>query len=254
MLQVERYERILGMLAGHDHITIEQIVDTLSVSRSTALRDLQSLEESRKLIRIRGGAVSIKAGTSHELPIEFRRDSHLEEKRRIAAAALNYIHDRYTVLLDSGTTILELAKLLSGFQSLMVATYDLFIVNVLADIPNIDLVVTGGVLRKKYNTLVGYFTEEIINQIHADIFFMGVDAIDMDHGCMNYSIEEIAIKKALIKSAKKVVVLCDHTKFENIAFMNTCRLSDIDMIITDNAVSPENLEMLRDQGVEVLVT
>lgn len=253
MLQVERHEKIIEIVNQSGFISVEALMDALSISRSTARRDLQYLEEMQMLIRARGGAVSVKSGTSHEPPIKFRRDLQLEEKQRIAVAALDFIHERATVLIDSGTTTIELAKLLSRFNSIMVATYDLYIANELSTMPNISLVVAGGVLRKDFNTLIGYFTEEIINQIHADIYFMSVDAIDLDHGCMNFNIEEISVKKALIKAAKKVIVLSDHTKFETVAFMNTCQLSDVDTIITGSQVRPDVVSRLLEKGIEVIL-
>ena len=253
MLQMERYERITNAINQNGFMGIDDIVSKLGISRSTVHRDLCELEKMHQILRIRGGAVSLNKSISHEPPLELRRDSQLEEKQRIAKAALQYVNERDTVLLDSGTTTIELARLFNGFESLMVATYDLFIANELSNMQNITLLVIGGVQRKRFNTLIGYFSEVVINQIHADTLFLSVDAIDIAHGCMNYNIEEISVKKSLMRSAKKVIVLCDHTKFETIAFINTCNINEVNTIITGKEARPETINQLREMGVDVIL-
>lgn len=253
MLQAERYQCIVSEVNKHGFISVDDLMKTLSVSRSTLRRDLVELEQMNRLIRARGGAISMKNGTSHEPEIEYRKGLQQEEKHRIAEAALSFVHERDTILLDSGTTTMELAKLLGRFNSLMVATYDLYIAGELSTMNNISLVVAGGMLRHKSNTMVGYFTEKVISEIHADRFFLSADAIDVDHGCMCYSIEEISVKKSMIRSAKEVILLGDHTKFETIAFINVCSLNEIDTIITGSDIDPLRLARLREMGINVIL-
>ena len=253
MIQEERHQEIIKAVNERGFLSVDEIMSMLNISRSTVRRDLEDLADAQLLIRARGGAVSLRNGTAHEPPVEQRRDSQLEEKKRIAELAINLIHERDTILLDSGTTSFELARLLDRFKHLMVATYDLNIANELRSYRNIDLVVSGGLLRKGASTLVGYLAEMIFNQIHADTFFLAVDAIDLDHGCMNFCMEEITSKKAMLKAAKRTIVLCDHTKFETIAFINTCSLDDVDIIITDRGASPEVVDKLREMGIEVML-
>jgi len=134
----------------------------------------------------------------------------------------------------------------------MVATYDLYIASELVKSDNIELFVAGGKVRKNFGTLTGYFTEEMVRQIHADVFFLSADAIDLTHGCMSYNIDEISVKKELIKSAKKTIALCDHTKFKAIAFMNICKLSDIDILITGKEIDDYTMSILKEENIEVL--
>lgn len=253
MLQAERYQCIVSEVNKHGFISADDLMKTLNVSRSTLRRDLVELEQMNRLIRARGGAISMKNGTSHEPEIEYRKGLQQEEKHRIAEAALSFVHERDTILLDSGTTTMELAKLLGRFNSLMVATYDLYIADELSAMNNISLVVAGGMLRHKSNTMVGYFTEKVISEIHADRFFLSADAIDVDHGCMCYSIEEISVKKSMIRSAKEVILLGDHTKFETIAFINVCSLNEVDTIITGSEIDPLRLARLREMGINVIL-
>ncbi|MDR0489625.1 MAG: DeoR/GlpR transcriptional regulator, partial [Oscillospiraceae bacterium] len=176
-----------------------------------------------------------------------------EEKQRIAEAALELVNERDTILLDEGTTTIELAKRLNRFHSLMVSTNDLYIAMELSALAGINLVVAGGALRRETNTLVGYFTEKIIGEIHADRFFLSADAIDVVHGCMCYNMEQIPVKKGMILSAKETVLLSDHTKFEKTAFINICTFSEIKTIITGREVSREIVTRLGEMGVNVIL-
>ncbi len=254
MIQAERLNKILEEVDARGFVSIEALMESLGASKSTLRRDLLTLEQQNALIRTRGGAMSAKAGgTSDEPEVSLRRTLQQDEKKRIAQAALSFINERDTILLDSGTTTIELAKLLGGYQSLMVATYDLYIADVLSTMENISLVVSGGMLRHRMKTLVGYFSERVMEEIHADRFFLSADAIDIDHGCMCYSIEEISVKKSMLKAAKETILLGDHTKFDNIAFINVCDLSEVDTIITGVETSQETLDHLKEMGIKVVL-
>lgn len=253
MLQAERHKHIISKVDSCGFASIEDLTGEMNISRSTLRRDLLELEQMHKLIRTRGGAISGKNGTSHEPTVGYRRSQQLDEKKRIAQAALEFIRERDTILLDSGTTTIELAKMLGRYKSLMVATYDLYVANELSEMENISLVVCGGMLRHGPNTLVGYFAEKVIEEIHADRYFLSADAIDLEHGCMCYNMEEISVKKSMIKASKEVVLLGDHTKFETIAFINVCSLRSIHTIITGKEIRPDILERLREMDIDVVL-
>ena len=253
MLQVERHNQIVSEVEKQGFVSIEDIEKVIHVSRSTIRRDLLELERMNKLVRARGGAVSKRNGTSHDPGVAFRFNMQREEKQRIAEAALKLVNERDTILLDEGTTTIELAKRLNRYHSLMVATNDLFVARELSAMNNINLVVAGGTLRRETNTLVGYFTEKIIGEMHADRFFLSADAIDVVHGCMCYNMEQIPVKKGMILSAKETVLLSDHTKFEKTAFINICKLSEINTIITGTEVNQEIYARLCEIGVHVIL-
>ena len=253
MLQVERHNCIVSEVEKQGFISIEDMINVIPVSRSTIRRDLLDLERMNKLIRTRGGAVSNKNGTSHDPGVEFRYSLQREEKQRIAEAALKLVNERDTILLDEGTTTIELAKRLNRYHSLVVATNDLYVAMELRTMDNINLVVVGGTLRHETNTLVGYFTEKIIGEIHADRFFLSADAIDLTHGCMCYNMAQIPVKKSMILAAKETVLLSDHTKFNRIALANICKLSEINTIITGREADREIVEQLGEIGVQIIL-
>jgi DeoR/GlpR family transcriptional regulator of sugar metabolism len=175
-----------------------------------------------------------------------------DEKCRIAKAAHSLINPNETLLLSGGTTIHEFSKTLHDIDSLYIATNDLMSAVELSRFNNVDLMVLGGSLRKNHFSLNGYFTENMISQIHADKAFIGVDAVDFETGFMNFSIEEIPSSKLMIKASREVIVLCDHSKFNRIAFVNICKFEDVDLLITDNQIDNDSLSRLKETGVEVM--
>lgn len=253
IIREERIEIIREELKRKGVVTAKDLTKMLGVSRSTIFRDLSDMEQAKELKCIRGGAVALTSKTSYEPPFEVRKDMFFEEKKRIAAAAVSMIQENETLILDSGTTVYEVAKALVNHKKLYIATNDLQSAMALTENHNINLIVIGGTLRNSYYSLSGIFTESIITQIHADKLFLGVDAVDMDIGFMNFSVDEIKTKRLMIQSSHQVIVLCDHSKFESVAFANICHFDDVDMIITGKEIDKNVLKKLEDKGVKVLV-
>ena len=253
MKKAERFGHIREMLMADGLVSIEQLESELKASRATIYRDLKELEESHELKCTRGGAVSVSRRTNQELSYAKKVDLFQEEKIRIAREAIKQIHPRDTIILDSGTTVFELAKLVAEREDeLYVTTNDILTARRLAKNNHISLTVLGGLLRKDHFSLNGYFTESMISQMHADTAFIGADAIDLGIGFMNFSVEEIQTKKLMLKASRKRIFLCDHTKFDITAFVNICPFTDADLIITGVETSTEIAEELKTLGIEVM--
>lgn len=259
MLKEQRREKILAELRRKDSITIEEVIALTNGSRSTARRDIEEMEQAHLLRRVRGGAMPIASverapasSSEAEPPFHVRQDMFFSEKQRIAAAAHSLVASNETLLLGGGTTVMEFAKTLHDISPLYVATNDLKSAVVLADYPSVDLTVLGGNLRKNHYSLNGYFTEQMISQMHADKAFIGIDAVDFNLGYMNFSAAEIQTNKLMLKASHKVIVLCDHSKFERVAFVNICKLDEIDLIITGREIAPQYLQELQSRGISVM--
>lgn len=252
MIREQRLGYIRQELKKKGIVSIAELTKSLNSSRSTIHRDLCDLEEEKVLKCIRGGAVSMSRQTSYEPPFGARQDLFTDEKKRIAQRAMDFVSENAMILLDSGTTVYELAKLLANGKKLNIATNDLNSAMALSTNPDVSLIVLGGSLRARYYSMNGLFTEDMIRQIHADTTFLSVDAVDLSVGLMGYSIEEISSKRLMAEAAQRTIVLCDHSKFESLAFINICPLSAVDMIITGTEASPEIISKLEEQGVTVL--
>jgi len=252
IIREQRLEKIRDKLKTRGVVSSKELIEELKVSRSTIHRYLSDLEQANELKCIRGGAVAITPKTSYESPFDVRKDMFLDEKQRIAAAAASLVQENETLILDSGTTVYELAKALVNTKNLYIATNDLQSAMALTANHDISLIVIGGTLRNSYYSLTGIFTESIITQIHADKLFLGVDAVDPEIGLMNFSVDEIKAKRLMIKASHQVIALCDHSKFESTAFANICSFSDIDMIITGKEADKNILKRLEDKGVKIM--
>jgi len=253
IIREQRIEKIISEIKRRGVVSTDELTKELHVSRSTIHRDLCDLEEANELKCIRGGAVALTPKTSYEPSFDVRKDMFLDEKKRIAAAALSLVQENETLILDSGTTVYEVAKALTGFKKLYIATNDLKSALALSVNHDISLIVLGGSLRNSYYSLNGIFTENIITQIHADKVFLGVDAVDLGIGFTNYSVDEINVKRLMIQASHQVIVLCDHSKFESIAFANICHFSDVDMIITGKEIDKRILRRLEEKEIKVMV-
>ncbi len=256
MLKQQRQDLIARELKTRNFISMEEAMILTDSSRSTIRRDMSEMEEDGRIIRIRGGASSaappIVASEGPEPAFVVRQDLYLDEKQRIARAAYELIHENETLLLGSGTTVCELSKLLNDINPLYISTNDLMSAMVLAEYPNVNLTVLGGSLRKNHYSLNGYFTGQFIEQMHADKCFLGIDAVDKEIGYMNFSVEELQTNKAMIRNSRQSVILCDHSKFDMVAFVSICRITEIDLLITGRELSEEHRHMLDEAGVNYL--
>lgn len=251
LLPAERLNLVQDVINEMKVVTIEDLCYKLAVSKATVRRDLKDLERNNKIIRTHGGALSIGDHGPYEPPFREKSSWHIEEKQRIAEAACHYINPGEAIILDSGTTILELAKKVTAIENLTVITNDLIIAMELSQYQNINLIVIGGKLKKDFFTLTGIFAEMVLKNIRADKYFVGADAVDRELGLMNYNTEEIPIKKLMIASAKKRYALCDHSKFEGVAVANICSFDSINKIITGSEIGPEMLDKFSNVGVEI---
>ena len=258
MMPAERREKIVSLLTEKKYISLNEIVNKTSIPKSTLRRDIFELEQEGLLVRMRGG-VSLNGdmepfNVSSESSVHVRKSENRDEKIRIAKAAMQFIHPNDTLFLDSGTTTYELAVLLKEYNhNLMIACNDLSSSLELSNNELLEVIVVGGKLRKRNYSMIGYFSENIISQMHADTSFISTDAVDSERGLMAFSLDEITGKKAMIKGAREVILLCDHTKFSRIAFVTISGFEEIDRIITGKEIS-ENVRLyLTEMGIDVIL-
>lgn len=234
-------------------ITIDQLINIVRASRATVRRDVEVLYKNGLLQKTRGGVMS----TNHENPVEpcprKKNDSNIAEKIRIAHAALNYIDAGDRVLLDSGTTMLELARLIKSGTGVTAVTYDLLVAMEIAKHSDVGLMVVGGTLHRSCYSVYGYFAEKMLGDIRVNKAFLSADAIDLKQGVMSYTTDDISLKKMVLQCANEVILLCDHSKFEANAFVNIAGLDIASRIIVGNELSEHTLAKLRETGLIVEV-
>lgn len=231
ILPLERRIKLEKQIIQKEKVDIEEMSKVLNVSPMTIRRDLKELEKEGKVIRTHGGAVLSKSLTI-EAPYAFKENENIEQKKAIALKAVSIIKEYSTIILDSGTTTFEVAKLLNTRNDLTILTNDIKIANELMGSSN-KIIITGGEMQKGVGALFGVVTQKMIEMIHADIFFMGAHAIDLYNGITSPTFEKSIVKQMMNLAAKETWLLADFSKFNQIAFSKVCSLNDIQGIITD---------------------
>lgn len=247
----ERQEQILEFLNHQPRITVPQICSLFSVSEATARRDLEELANRGLARRVHGGAIPLMEAPP-EPPILSRGRDQADEKASIAELAAALVKDGDTLFLGSGSTVLALARLLRD-RSLTVLTNSLAIINALADVPSIQLVSLGGSFRPTELSFIGHITEQALAEVRADIVFLGIRALDLQHGLTNDYLPETLTDRAVLGIGREIVILADHTKIGRVSSAFVAPVTAITTLITDQLAPPEFVQALRELEVQVLV-
>ena len=249
MIKQRRYEIILELVDKMRIVPIDDFCEKLGVSRATVRRDLIYMDEAKMLKRTHGGAVSLVRQAMEDVPVSMRQRMFKEEKGRIADAAAEMIQDGTTIFIGSGTTLRELALRLVEFRKLTVLTNDIDVAYDISQRTSNDLIVTGGMLKQSTATLVGSFTEGILRDLHVETAFLSADSAKPKTGFMDKNINEVMIKRLMIKNAAKSVMLCDQSKFSSSAFATICPFSGVDLTITNGEMDPKLEHELQEEGM-----
>ncbi len=247
MIPEERRNKIIEYIYSKKTVTISEISKKFDISEITVRRDFDILSKSGKIKKIYGGAA--KSQDANKEPYFFRRiNLNIEEKKKIAAEAVKRINDGNTVLLESGSTCLELAKLLKYKKGLNVITAAPHIINILCNLKNNndfnnEIFCCGGVWRGEPDDLfVGPQAIRFFDDIKIDIAFFGLLAINLEYGWTASSIYEVELTKKIISSSDKVIGISDSSKFNKKSFIKIGSLDLFNEIITDCSLSEENKE------------
>ncbi|MCX6234968.1 MAG: transcriptional repressor AgaR [Bacteroidetes bacterium] len=251
---VERRMKILKILSTDHQVFVQDLSREFGVSEVTIRNDLEQLELKRLLIRARGGAMHIDHVVGTDQHLGEKAKLHHEEKNRIGQAAARLIYDHDTIIIDSGTTTLEVVKNLSpDISDLTVITNALNIVNYLSSHQNINLIIPGGTLRRKSLSLVGPLAENNFRSFFVDKAFLGVDSFDTRHGISTPNIEEASLNQIMIEIAKEVIVVTDSSKFLRRSLAFICKTTRINTVVTDTGISGDDKKRLEDAGIMVIV-
>lgn len=246
-----RRELVLELLHRKGRVTVSEVSALTEVSEMTVRRDLETLEREGALKRVHGGAISA-VSTSYEPPFAIRARRAGEAKERIGRAAADLLREGETVILDVGTTTLQVARSLRGRRNLTVLTPSLRAAEVLADEPGIRLMVAGGVVRAGERSLVGDYAEHSFSELRFDTFVMGVGGIEAEAGLTEFNPDDARVKRAALGSAQRCLVSADSSKFGRVAFARICPLEEVDVLVTDAQAAPDDLAPVEAADVEVI--
>jgi DeoR family transcriptional regulator, aga operon transcriptional repressor len=247
--RVDRLRSILQLIGVDSSVSVGELAEELGVSTATVRRDLAQLASQGLIMRSHGGAIKLHRG--YELPIHYRTTSRAAEKKRIATLAVSLVDDGAVVGVTGGTTTMEVTRALAVRQQLTIVTNALNIAAELALRPNTRLVVTGGISRSASFELSGPVAERTIHEYNIDVAFVGVDGIDPVAGCTTHNDSEALTNAALVTRAARVIVVADSTKLGQVKFASICEISAVDLLITDNGATEDQVAAFEKADVEV---
>lgn len=249
MLKEERQRTILNEVELHNRVQLTDIAEKLDVSIDTVRRDVKELDAENRLRKVHGGAVSL--GFANYSPT--RQNVYaLEQKTVIAQKAVKLVNDNSVILIDGGTTCLELARLLPTNLNLTCFTLSLPVASELLNKPNVETIFIGGKLAKDAQISIGSNAIHNLSNIKVDYSFIGTGYVDADYGLTEFDWDIVQTKKAVIAASKKTVLLCISEKLNSQHRYKTCEINTIDTMITELDPGHHQLIAFKNQNIRLL--
>lgn len=249
-LAARRRQRLVALVEARGSARLEELSAALGVSTATVRRDLNAVSAAGRIRRVHGGVVVTERGID-EPQFDVKASAAVAEKERIAAAATRLIGPDDTVYLDSGSTVLAVARLLHGWDRLTVVTNSLPVASELVG-RGPRVIVLGGELRARSRAIVGPLTRHLLEELHVDRALMGTYALSLDEGLSTTDPSEAFTKQLAMTRAGQVILLADSSKLGSRSFAASGRLADIDVLVTDARIQPGAIRRLTRLGVRVV--
>lgn len=240
----------MALLQEAGRVSVEELVARFAVTPQTIRRDLNELCQTHKLTRVHGGAMI--ASSVANLAYEARKLVAQPVKQLIGEAAARLIPDNSSLVINIGTTTEEVARALGGHTGLLVITNNLHVASELYKHPGIEVIVAGGTIRRVDGGIVGASTVEHIRQFRTDLAVIGTSAIDPDGTLLDFDSREVQVSRAIIESARRVMLVADSSKFVRSAPVRIAHLRDVDILVTDRVELPETIELCAHFGVQLV--
>lgn len=252
LFQSQRQQEITTLAIEDGRVEVAELAHRFNVTTETIRRDLSELQDRRLVRRVHGGATPWETGGFEPL-LSVRDDQQDAEKRRVAAAAANELPDTGSVIIDSGSTAGRFVEVVPADTTLRFVTNSLLIARTLTERTAADVIVIGGKVRKNTFAMVDTQAVEAVEPLRVDTVFMSADAATASSGLTTPYREEAAWKKAIIRSARRVVMLLDHSKFEQEHFIRFADWSDIDVLVTNKEADRDQIAMIEAGGTTVVL-
>ena len=240
MSQTFRHPDILEIARSQGKVTVEGLAEHFSVSLQTIRRDLSDLAETGQLERVHGGAI-VASGTVN-IAYSQRRELNAEAKAAIAADCAAHIPSDCSVFLNIGTTTEAVAKALLEHRNLMVVTNNINVASILAANSSCEIILAGGVLRRKDGGLVGTLTQQSIERFKVDYAVIGCSALDQDGDLLDFDIQGVGVSQTIIGQARQTFLVADQSKFQRSAPVRINSLSALSAVFTDAPLTPSLAE------------
>ena len=252
VLNEERRRAILDILNRQGRVLVTELSRHFQTSQVTIRKDLEILHAHGQVHRTHGGALPARESVLEDPTLREKEKLHQQEKLRIAEAAAGKVMEGQVVILDSGTTTTAIARALRDFRSLTIVTNA---VNIAAELTGtaVEVILTGGTLRKNSFSLVGPIAEETLRRLSADLLFLGVDGFDVHYGLSTPNLLEAKVNRVMVEIAKRTIAVCDSSKFGRRSLSLIAPPSVLQEVITDRGISKSDLRALKQAGMEITI-
>lgn len=250
----ERRALILQELKEQPKVNVSELSEKFGVSEVTIRKDLNELKKRNLLTRTRGGAIRLpEVSIGNDTTIRDKQLYNYKEKRSIGKLAASLINENETILLDSGTTTLEIARNLHVFHNLTIITNAINIAIELLNYKRFSVILLGGHLRESSHSTVGPLAESSLKVFYCDKLFLGVDSFNLEKGVSTPNIEEANINQTMMSMAKETIAVFDSSKFNKRSFAFIAPVNKIDEIVTDEGIPSGIKGQLKQIGIKVHV-
>lgn len=253
MIPAARKENIKNAIESTGFVSAGELARQLGISLSTVRRDLIELEKEGLIIRTRGGAGYSAQNLVLSPAAVSRASQHTDEKARIARKAAELVVKAGCIVLDTGTTTLEVARRLFPEQPLRIITDSIEIAYELRGRENVTILVTGGILHPLSYSLYGSFGEEMLTTMHAQICVMGATGLSLKEGLTKHDIEALQIRKAMIDISHQLICVADSSKINVTGLVSVCPIDRVNTLITDEGIDRKFKKALEATGCEVII-
>ncbi|MBV9315707.1 MAG: DeoR/GlpR transcriptional regulator [Pseudonocardia sp.] len=244
-----RHKTIVETVADRARVTVAELAALTQCSEMTIRRDLESLESAGVLRRVHGGAERIPL-SAIEPPYALRALSNTEAKRALARACSDLLADGESVVLDAGTTAVQIAKVLRG-RRMTIAPLSVQVLCEIASDPTTSLLVPGGSVRPGEQTFVGEPAEQALGAVRFDTLILACCGLDAEAGATTHHLDDARVKRAALASATRVMAVVTADKLGKIAFGKVCSPQRLDLVVTDAPATAQPIKALRAIGVQV---
>src|SRR5467141_3317570 len=250
VLNEERRRAIIEILDRDGRVLVMDMARRFDTSQVTIRKDLEVLHAHGLVHRTHGGALPAREGALEDPTLREKEKLHRKEKLRIAASAAAQVKEGQVVILDSGTTTTCIARALRNFHNITIITNAVNIAAELSGAP-VEVILTGGTLRKNSFSLVGPLAEESLRKLSADMLFLAVDGFDVRYGLTTPNLLEARVNRAMAEAARRTIVVCDSSKFGRRSLSLIMPASAVHETITDRKIAKPYLKALREADIEV---
>ena len=250
VLNEERRRAILEILSREGRVLVIDLARRFETSQVTIRKDLEALHAHGLIHRTHGGGLPARESALEDPTLREKEKLHRKEKLHIAAEAAKMVQEGQVVILDSGTTTTEIARALRRFKTLTIVTNA---VNIAAELSGteVDVILTGGTLRKNSFSLVGPIAEETLRRLNADLLFLGVDGFDVHYGLSTPNLLEAKVNRTMVEVAKRTIAVCDGSKFGRRSLSLIAPPTALHEVITDRSAPKADVRALKKLGIEV---